>query len=78
MSKPPPRPPGGMSNDEMTREIYVRIVGDGTDANPGLDKRTDRLEGRMKLLFGALAIMGSAFLTYGVDWFLGIFHGKKP
>lgn len=34
----------GMSTDEMVREIYERIIGDGTDDNPGLDKRVDRLE----------------------------------
>lgn len=33
-----------MSDGEILRELYARIVGDGTENNIGIDKRVDRLE----------------------------------
>ncbi len=73
----PPRDPNGMSNDDMTREIYMRIVGDGTNDNPGLDKRVDRLESKMNLVFGGLGLIVTGTIGYAVTWALGLFQGKK-
>ncbi len=69
--------PNWMSNDEMTREIYKRIVGDGSDSNPGIDKRVDRLEAKMGIVFGGLALIGAALLTWIGNQIFSLFGFKN-
>jgi hypothetical protein len=61
----------GLTTDEMTRQIYVRIVGDGTEANPGLDKRVDRLESKMGIFQWvsgtAMATAVGMLVTWGIS-----------
>lgn len=67
MAKPddsPPRNPNGMNNDEMTRAIYVRVIGDGTDNNPGIDKRVDRLETKVAIVVWTSGLLVSLAITY--------------
>jgi hypothetical protein len=46
-----------MSAEELLRDMYLRIVGDGTPDNPGLDKRVDRLEEQSRRRLSALQLV---------------------
>jgi hypothetical protein len=68
----PPPPPEGMSMEQMVREMYVRVCGDGSKERPGLDIRVDRLETMANIIKWTI---GSAILIVAT-WWLGLF-GKK-
>lgn len=73
-----PRSTDGLTTDDMVRDIYVRVIGDGTEANPGLTVEMDRLKrdvGTAKKL-GAGAL-GTAF-TLGAGYLWAKLTGAKP
>jgi hypothetical protein len=57
-----------MSTVEMVKEIYVRIVGDGTADNPGLDKRVDRLESKQKMVSWVSGTALGGIITAATAW----------
>jgi hypothetical protein len=69
------KPMAFMTQEDMTREIYMRIVGDGTEANPGLDKRVDRLENKMNIFQWVSGSAAATGIGIVITWAMGRFRG---
>jgi len=66
----------GLSTEEMVREIYDRVIGDGTEENPGLTMRIDRVE---RDVSAAKWLGGSAIATVvglGCTWIWAKLTGR--
>jgi len=79
MTDPERRSPNGMTNDEMTRDIWTALYGDHSEGNPGLLQRMDRQEQKMRMFVGGFVLTIGAFITAaagtGWAWLTG---GHKP
>ncbi len=73
----PPPSPYGMSEREMLTQLYDRILGDGTENNPGLTTRVDRLEQKVGWIWwGVTSVVALVITTIG-GWLFGLIGGKK-
>lgn len=66
-----------MSSEDMIWEIYLRIVGDGSDDKPGLEKRVDRLETKFGIIQWLSASAFGVAVTYVVTWVIQKFKGSQ-
>lgn len=72
-----PRPPEGLSAEEMIREMYLRIVGDGSESRPGLEKRVDRIEQWVLAFKWFVVTTVGGVVLYVTNWVMAKFKGQQ-
>jgi len=64
-----------MTDSQVLRDLHRRVVGDGTEQNPGLTMEVDRLKRFSKRLTWAMVLVGGALLTNLAQKAMGWWQG---
>lgn len=75
MSPRPQKSTELMTDRELILDMHHRIVGDGTENNPGLDKRVDRLEGFTGRAKWVIGIVGATVIGFAMERVKKMFGG---